>query len=124
MTKVGFPAPQWFRGYGAYVETDEDFRRHSCWFKASIAFRVDQSVINIFFDRGLVLKIEEGLSDPDFLISGSRAQWDYLFEKQWGLVRLYRSRTLVIRGDSIRLMKEWKPIFFIVEAMKRFEQNR
>jgi predicted metal-dependent hydrolase len=30
----------------------------------------------------------------------------------------------LVRGDPVRLMKEWKPIFFIVEAMKRFEQSR
>ena len=124
MTQARFPELEWFTGYSAYVETDEDFRRHGRWFVASIAFRVDQEVVTVAFDRGLALKVEQGLGEHDFLISGSRAQWDYLFQKQWGLVRLYRSQTLQVRGDPVRRMKEWKPIFFIVEAMKRFEQSR
>ena len=84
MRQASFPALEWFKGYGAYVETDEDFCRHGRWFNATIAFRVDQEVVTVTFNRTLVLKIEPSLGAHDFLISGSRAQWDCLFAKQWG----------------------------------------
>ncbi len=75
------------------------------------------------FDRGLVLDVAPGHREFDYLISGSRDQWRYLFEIGWGLVRLYRSGTLVIRGDPVRLMQNWKAIFFIAEGMKKFARE-
>lgn len=124
MTEAAFPSPEWFKGFAAFVEADEDYRKHGRWFRGTIGFRVDQETVSVDFDRCLVMAVRPGADDPDFLISGSRAQWDFLFVRLWGLVRLYRSQTLLVRGDPVRLMKEWKPIFFIVEAMKRFEQSR
>jgi len=44
-------------------------------------------------------------------------------EKKWALVRLYRSRTILVRADPVRLMQNWKPLFFIVEGMKRAGKN-
>lgn len=118
-----FPDFDWFKRFAAFVETDEEYLRHGRWFRGSIGFRVDQAVVTIDFDRCLALDVIDGLAKPDFLISGSREQWKRLFDDKWGLVRLYRSQTLIIRGDPVRLMKEWKPIFFIVEAMKHFDQK-
>lgn len=118
-----FPSEEWFRGFAAYLETDPDYLHHGRWFAASIGFRVDQDTVTIRFDRGMVLDVARGYADPDYLISGSTEQWSYLFEMKWGLVRLYRSQTLAIRGDPVRLMQNWKPVFFIVEALKRFEER-
>jgi len=120
---TSFPSAEWFQKYAAFVETDEDVRKHGRWFKASIGFRVDQHVTTVNFDRGLILDVVPQYRDADFLISGSAPQWSRLFDDQWGLVRLYRSQTLLIRGDAVRLMKEWKPIFFLVEAMKRLGRS-
>ncbi len=118
-----FPAEDWFHAFGAYLEGDPDFVRHGRWFAATIGFRTGQQTVTMRLDRGMVLDVRPGYEDPDYLISGSRDQWSYLFERKWGLVRLYRSQTLAVRGDPVRLMQNWKPIFFIVEAMKRFEER-
>lgn len=113
-----FPQLEWFRDFAARAEADEDFRKHCRWFAGTVAVRVDQTSTTIRFDRGMVLGVTEGIEQTDYLISGSTEQWDYLFEKRWALVRLYRSRTLLVRADPIRLMQNWKALFFIVECIK------
>jgi hypothetical protein len=120
---VAFPKVGWFDGFAGALERDEDFRKHGRWFKASIGFRVDQAIVSMTFDRCMVMDVQCGYVETDFLISGSPQQWARLFEDNWGFVRLYRSQTLAVRGDPVRLMKEWKPIFFIVEAMKSFDKS-
>lgn len=123
MTMAAFADLEWFKGFAAYLEKDEDFRKHGRWFTATIGFRLDQAIVAMRFDRCMVMDVQAGYGDTDFLISGSPQQWARLFEDNWGLVRLYRSQTLAVRGDPVRLMKEWKPIFFIVEAMKGFDKS-
>lgn len=118
-----FPSVSWFRDFAAYLEKDVDFAKHGRWLQVSIAVRVDREIVVLRLDRGLVLDVSAGHGEADFLIWGSRDQWDHLFVKKWGLVRLYRSQTLGIRGDTVRLMQNWKPIFFVVEAMKRFDEQ-
>lgn len=117
---VVFPEPAWFRALAGFLEQDEDFRKHCAWTSARIAFRCEQQTTMLHFDRGIVLDVTPGHAESDYLISGTRAQWDFLFGAGWGLVRLYRSGTLVIRGDPVRLMQNWKAIFFITEGMKKF----
>ena len=118
--KTAFPAADWFRELASFLERDEDFRKHAAWLTARIAFRCDQETVTVFFDRGLVLEIGAGGADVDYLISGTREQWGFLFDAGWGLVRLYRSGTLMMRGDPVRMMQNWKAIFFITEGMKQF----
>ena len=119
---ASFPSEAWFRGFGSSLEKDEDFLKHGRWLTAWIGFRVDQTMHALLFDRGLVMDVAPGYRETDFLISGTSDQWSYLFDRHWGLVRLYRSQTLSIRGDPVQLMQNWKPVFFIVEGMKRFAQ--
>lgn len=119
---AAFPDTAWFEGLAGFLERDEDFRQHCAWLTARIAFRSDQRMVVLAFDRGMVLDVSPAHAEYDYLISGTRAQWDVLFEAGWGLVRLYRSGTLTIRGDSVRLMQNWKAIFFIVEGMKKFRR--
>lgn len=118
-----FPDAAWFRRLAGFIESDEDFRAHCKWLTARIAFRCDQDTVVMAFDRGLVLDIAGGHGESDFLIAGSRDQWRYLFEVGWGLVRLHRSGTLTIRADPVRLMQNWKAIFFITEGMKKFARE-
>ena len=120
LPQPNFPHTDWFRSLAGFLEKDEDFRKHCAWTTARIAFRCDQDMVIVMFDRGLVLDVSAGHSDFDYLISGTREQWDFLFGAGWGLVRLYRSGTLTIRGDPVRLMQNWKAIFFITEGMKSF----
>lgn len=118
--KTAFPAAGWFSELASFLERDEDFRKHAAWLTARIAFRCDQEMVTVFFDRGLVLEITAGDREFDCLISGTREQWGFLFDAGWGLVRLYRSGTLTMRGDPVRMMQNWKAIFFITEGMKTF----
>lgn len=118
-----FPDSAWFRRLAGFLEQDEDFRTHCKWLTARIAFRCDQETVVMTFDRGFVLDVAAGNSESDYLISGTRDQWRYLFEIGWGLVRLHRSGTLTIRADPVRLMQNWKAIFFIAEGMKRFARE-
>ena len=120
---ASFPAPAWFRDLAGFLERDEDFRKHAAWLTARIAFRADQDLVTVSFDRGLVLEVAAADGDFDFLISGTREQWAYLFDAGWGLVRLYRSGTLTMRGDPVRMMQNWKAIFFITEGMKAFART-
>jgi hypothetical protein len=115
-----FPDVAWFRQFAAFLERDEDFRRHGPWLTARIAFRVDQETVVVALDRGLVLDVAPGHGEFDFLVKGTREQWAFLFDARWGLVRLYRTGTLAIRADPVRLMQNWKSLFFLVEAMKSF----
>ena len=121
--KTAFPATDWFRDLASFLECDEDFRKHAASLTARIAFRCDQEAVTVFFDRGLVLDIGVGSVDFDYLISGTREQWGFLFDAGWGLVRLYRSGTLTMRGDPVRMMQNWKAIFFITEGMKKFART-
>ncbi|MGE0797452.1 MAG: SCP2 sterol-binding domain-containing protein [Lautropia sp.] len=114
-----FPSLSWFRQAAKSLENDEDFRRHGRWLRTRVALRVDQDCWVMHFDRGLVLDVQEGMDAHDFLISGTAERWDFLFRQGWGLVRLYRTGTLEIRGDAIELMKNWKAFFFIAEGLKR-----
>lgn len=118
-----FPDQDWFISYAAKLEADEDFRRHGRWFAGKVGFRVERDTTTIRFDRGMILSVTPGYDEQDYLLSGSLEQWDYLFEKKWALVRLYRSRTILVRADPVRLMQNWKPLFFIVEGMKRTGKN-
>lgn len=115
---------QWFRGCQAFLEKDEDFRRHARWFTGTIAFRRDQAATRMRFERGLVTDVAPGVGEPDFLITGTSDGWSHLFDRRWALVRLYRSQKLLIRGDAVQMMKNWKAIFFIVEGLKAFELSR
>ena len=124
VSNASFPDPGWFRRVAGFLERDPDFRAHSTWLTARIAFRVDQDMVVMTFDRGVVLDVAAGYGEFDYLVSGTRAQWDYLFVAGWGLVRLYRSGTLTIRGDPVRLMQNWKAIFFIAEGMKNFAREK
>ncbi len=117
-----FPDPAWFTALAGFLERDDDFRQHGAWLTARIGFRCDQQMVVMTFDRGMVLDVAPGYGESDYLVSGTRAQWDFLFEVGWGLVRLYRSGTLTIRGDPVRLMQNWKAIFFIAEGMKKFHK--
>ena len=117
---MSFPSKDWFQRLAAFLEADEDFRTHCRWLEARLALRVDQKITVVNFSRGLVLDVSEGLSTHDYMISGTSAQWSVLLETGWGLVRLYRTGTLEIRGDPVRLMQNWKALFFITEGMKRF----
>lgn len=121
-TTAVFPHVAWFRGLAAFLERDDDFRQHCMWLTARIAFRSDQDIAIVTFDRGMVLDVHAGFGEFDWLMSGTRAQWNVLFDQGWGLVRLYRSGTLTIRGDAVRLMQNWKAVFFIVEGMKKFHR--
>ena len=121
--KTAFPAVSWFRDLASFLERDEDFRKHAGWLTARIAFRCDQETVTAFFDRGLVLEISADGGDFDYLISGTREQWGFLFQAGWGLVRLYRSGTLTMRGDPVCMMQNWKAIFFITEGMKKFDRS-
>jgi hypothetical protein len=118
-----FPALDWFRALAYFLERDEDFRKHCAWTSARIGFRCDQETVVATFDRGLVLDLASGHAECDYLISGTREQWGFLFDAGWGLVRLYRSGTLIIRADPVRLMQNWKAIFFIAEGMKHFARG-
>ena len=117
---MSFPSKDWFQRLASFLEADEDFRTHCRWLEARLALRVDQKITVMNFSRGLVLDVSEGLSTHDYMISGTSAQWNVLLETGWGLVRLYRTGTLEIRGDPVRLMQNWKVLFFITEGMKRF----
>ena len=117
---MSFPSKDWFQRLAGFLEADEDFRTHCRWLEARLALRVDQKITVMNFSQGLVLDVSEGLSTHDYMISGTSAQWNVLLETGWGLVRLYRTGTLEIRGDSVRLMQNWKALFFITEGMKRF----
>jgi hypothetical protein len=121
-TTAVFPDVGWYKGLAGFLESDEDFRQHCIWLTARIGFRCDQEIVVVTFDRGMVLDVQCGFGEYDWLISGTRAQWDVLFDQGWGLVRLYRSGTLTIRGDPVRLMQNWKAVFFIVEGMKKFHR--
>ena len=122
--RPAFPALAWFRELAGFLERDEDFRKHGAWLTARIAFRVDQEMVTVAFDRGLVLEVAPSQGGGyDYLISGTRVQWGCLFEAGWGLVRLYRSGTLTMRGDPVRMMQNWKAIFFITEGMKAFART-
>ena len=114
-----FPTRAWFRHLVAFLESDADFRQHGRWLSARIAVRVDQDIVVMTFDRGLVLDVAGGLADHDVLIAGGRDGWNHLFEKGWGLVRLYRSGTLQLRGDTVWVLRNWKALFFVVDAMRR-----
>lgn len=116
-----FPSLGWFKRYAAFLEKDFDFTKHGRWLSTTIAFRVDQSSTVMTLDRGLVLDLKEGFEETEFLISGSRDEWSYLFDKGWGFIRLYRAQVLTVRGDVVRLMQNLTPIFFVVEAMKRYD---
>jgi hypothetical protein len=122
-SNASFPDPGWYRRLAGFLERDDDFRAHGNWLTARIAFRTDQDMVLMTFDRGIVLDVAPGYGEFDYLISGSREQWKYLFDAGWGLVRLYRSGTLTIRGDPVRLMQNWKAIFFITEGMKKFARE-
>jgi len=117
----GFPGLGWFKRWAAFLEKDFDFTKHGRWLSTSIAFRVDQETVVVELDRGLVLDIREGHAETEFLISGTREQWSYLFDKGWGFIRLYRAQVLTVRGDVVRLMQNLTAIFFVVEAMKRYD---
>lgn len=123
-SNASFPEAVWFRRLAGFLETDDDFRSHCKWLTARIAFRCDQDTVVMTFDRGLVLDIASGHSEFDFLICGTRDQWRYLLEVGWGLVRLHRSGTLTVRADPVRLMQNWKAIFFIAEGMKTFAAKK
>ena len=114
-----FPAAAWFRQLVRFVESDADFRQHGRWLTARIAIRVDQELVVMTFDRGLILDVSSDLADHDVLIAGRRDDWNHLFEQGWGLVRLYRSGTLQLRGDAVWVMRNWKALFFVVDAMRR-----
>lgn len=117
-----FPSLGWFKRYAAFMEKDFDFTKHGRWLSTSIAFRIDQETVVVDLDRGIVLDIREGYDeDAEFLISGTSEQWSYLFDKGWGFIRLYRAQVLTVRGDIVRLMQNLTAIFFVVEAMKRYE---
>jgi hypothetical protein len=118
-----FPSLAWFKRYAAFMEKDFDFIKHGRWLTTSIAFRVDQETTVMELDRGLVLDLREGGEETEFLISGTREQWDHLFVKGWGFIRLYRAQILTVRGDIVRLMQNLSAIFFVVEAMKRYDQS-
>ncbi len=119
----GFPSCEWFRCFTGFLEADEDFRKHGQWFTERVGFRVDQDLVVLAFDRGLVLDVSPGLASFDILIAGTRPRWNVLLETGWGLVRLHRTGTLEIRADPVRLMQNWKPLFFVTEAMRRFVQS-
>ncbi len=123
VSNASFPEVAWFRRLAGFLEQDEDFRAHCKWLTARIAFRCDQDTVVLAFDRGLVLDVSAGNGESDFLISGTRDQWRYLFAVGWGLVRLHRSGTLTIRADPVRLMQNWKAIFFMAEGMKKFARD-
>ncbi|MDR5823641.1 hypothetical protein [Caballeronia sp. LZ043] len=114
------PARAWFQRFAGHLEQDDDFRAHGRWLTARIAYRCDQQTVVMQIDRGIVLDVVEGYSESDYLISGTREQWNVLFEAGWGLVRLYRTGTLTVRADPVRLMQNWKALFFITEAMRHF----
>jgi hypothetical protein len=107
-SNASFPEPGWYRRLAGFLERDDDFRAHCSWLTARIGFRTDQDTVLMSFDRGLVLDVTPGFGEIDYLISGSRDQWRYLFEAGWGLVRTYRSVILTIRADPVRLMQNWK----------------
>lgn len=116
---AAFPSLEWFQGFAAFLEGDEDFNTHCRWLRAEIAFRVDQTAVSLTVDRAMVLQVAPGLDAPDILLSGTRDQWAVLFDTDWGLNRLYRSSVLQIRADTIDLMRNWKALFFIANGMKR-----
>jgi hypothetical protein len=116
-----FPSLGWFKRYAAFLEKDFDFTKHGRWLTTSIAFRIDQSTVVMKLDRGIVLDLHEGFEETEFLISGTSEQWSYLFDKGWGFIRLYRAQILAVRGDIVRLMQNLSAIFFVVEAMKRYD---
>jgi hypothetical protein len=117
---VSFPSRDWFQRLAGFLERDEDFRTHGRWLETRLALRVDQQITVMNFSRGQVLDVSEGLSPHDFMISGTQERWSVLFEAGWGLVRLYRTGILEIRGDPVRLMQNWKALFFVTEGMKHF----
>jgi hypothetical protein len=121
--QLAFPDKAWFQALAGFLEADDDFRKHAAFLTARIAFRVDQQLVTVAFDRGFVLEVVAGDQHFDYLISGTTAQWGFLFDAGWGLVRLYRSGTLTMRGDPVRMMQNWKAIFFITEGMKRFART-
>ena len=59
---AAFPTSDWFRGLTGFLEADQDFRTHGKWLTARIGFRVDQDLVVLAFDRGLVLDVCPGLS--------------------------------------------------------------
>ncbi len=114
-----FPSLTWFQGAAESIVADEDFRSHGRWLRARIAFCVDELSVVMHFDRGLVSEVHEGKTPHDFLIAGTADKWDLMFSQGWGLVRMYRTGSFDIQGEPVQLMREWKAIFFIAEALKR-----
>ena len=114
-----FPNVEWFQHFSGYLENDEEFKAHGRWFTSVLGVRVDQISHHLVIDKGIVLGVMPGIGESDILISGSQNQWQVLFNTDWALNRLYRSGTLQIRANEIALMRNWKVLFHICQAMKK-----
>jgi hypothetical protein len=114
-----FPNTEWFQHFSSFLENDDEFKTHGRWFTSVLGLRVDQTSHHLLIDRGMVLEVLPGIGDSEILISGSQSQWQVLFNTDWALNRLYRSGTLQIRANEIELMRNWKVIFHICQAMKK-----
>jgi hypothetical protein len=118
-----FPSIEWFKGYQKILEHDEDFKKHCRWFKGSIIFRIDQQSFLLKFDYGIVIDVSDNYEKFDIMINGSIDGWNVLMKEDKTINRLYRTAVLEIRGNPIEIMRNWKPIFYITQCLKKVNKK-
>ena len=113
-----FPDPEWFDGFSRTLEAHPDFKENGRWFDGTLSFRCDSVAASLVFERGIISRTYAGMTGYDILINATRQQWEDYLNSDLTLVRVHRNALMEIRGDSVRVMQNWKALFFITQILK------
>jgi hypothetical protein len=113
-----FPEHVWFVDFASRLEAHPDFVEHGRWFDSVLAFRCGSVASTLVFQRGIVSRVYEGIDGYDILLNGTASQWRDFLSTDLTLVRLHRNALMDIRGDAVRIMQNWKALFFITQILK------
>ena len=83
-----------------------------------MSFRCDSVAASLVFERGIISRTDAGMTGYDILINATRQQWEDYLNSDLTLVRVHRNALMEIRGDSVRVMQNWKALFFITQILK------
>ena len=113
-----FPDHEWFDGFSRTLEAHPDFKEYGRWFDGTLSLRCDSVAASLVFERGIISRTYGGMTGYDILINATRQQWEDYLNSDLTLVRVHRNALMEIRGDSVRVMQNWKALFFITQILK------
>ena len=115
---ASFPDHEWFVEFARKLEAHTDFKEYGPWFDSALTFRCEFNATTLVFERGIISRTYEGMENYHILLNGTKEQWDNFVNTDLTLVRLHRNALMDIRGDNVRIMQNWKALFFITQILK------